>query len=401
MTNVPHPRRRRRQGQARAGARRPQRADGGRPGHRRHAHRARRADHQARSPTRAARSSCSRISAGPRGAIRKEFAEAGRARRCRRSIRQPVAFADDCIGEAAAKAVAAMKDGDILLLENTRFHKGEEKNDPAFVAALAKLGDIYVNDAFSAAHRAHASTEGLGHCCRPMPAAPCRPSSRRSSKALGSAEAAGGRDRRRRQGLDQARPARQSRDQGRCAGHRRRHGQHLPARAGHRRRQVALRARPRRHRARIMAKAASRQLRHRPAGRRRGRRASSRPMRRRTPIGVDAMPADDMILDVGPQSIARINAAIDDAATLVWNGPLGAFEMPPFDRATVAAAKHAAERTKARQAALGRRRRRHGRGAQPCRRGRAISPMSRPPAARSSNGWRASRCPASRSCKIR
>jgi phosphoglycerate kinase len=78
-------------------------------------------------------------------------------------IKKPVAFADDCIGEAAAKAVAAMKDGDILCLENTRFHKEEEKNDPAFVAELAKLGDIWVNDAFSAAHRAHATTEGLGH----------------------------------------------------------------------------------------------------------------------------------------------------------------------------------------------------------------------------------------------
>ena len=72
-----------------------------------------------------------------------------------------MAFADDCVGEAARKAVAALKDGDVLLLENTRFHAGEEKNDPAFVAELAKLGDIYVNDAFSAAHRAHASTEGL------------------------------------------------------------------------------------------------------------------------------------------------------------------------------------------------------------------------------------------------
>src|SRR6187397_2941753 len=78
-------------------------------------------------------------------------------------INKPVSFADDCIGEAAAKAVAAMKDGDILCLENTRFHKEEEKNDPAFVAELAKLGDIWVNDAFSAAHRAHATTEGLGH----------------------------------------------------------------------------------------------------------------------------------------------------------------------------------------------------------------------------------------------
>src|SRR6185437_7236049 len=78
-------------------------------------------------------------------------------------IGKPVSFADDCIGEAAQNAVGAMKDGDILCLENTRFHKEEEKNDPAFVAELAKLGDIWVNDAFSAAHRAHATTEGLGH----------------------------------------------------------------------------------------------------------------------------------------------------------------------------------------------------------------------------------------------
>src|SRR5581483_6086813 len=73
-----------------------------------------------------------------------------------RIVKRPVAFADDCIGDAAEKAVAAMKDGDILCLENTRFHKEEEKNDPAFVAEMAKLGDIWVNDAFSAAHRAHA-----------------------------------------------------------------------------------------------------------------------------------------------------------------------------------------------------------------------------------------------------
>ena len=76
---------------------------------------------------------------------------------------RPVAFAPDCIGPAAKDAVSTMKDGDVLLLENTRFHKGEEKNDPAFVSQLAELGDIYVNDAFSAAHRAHGSTEGLAH----------------------------------------------------------------------------------------------------------------------------------------------------------------------------------------------------------------------------------------------
>src|ERR1700687_926148 len=78
-------------------------------------------------------------------------------------INRPIAFADDCVGDVAEKAVEAMSGGDILCLENTRFHKEEEKNDPAFVAELAKLGDIWVNDAFSAAHRAHASTEGLGH----------------------------------------------------------------------------------------------------------------------------------------------------------------------------------------------------------------------------------------------
>ena len=106
--------------------------------------------------------------------------------RVARVIGRPVAFADDCIGaDRRRRPSRAMKPGDILCLENTRFHAGEEKNEPAFVAALAKLGDIYVNDAFSAAHRAHASTEGLGaSAARPMRAAPCRPSSRRSDKAL-------------------------------------------------------------------------------------------------------------------------------------------------------------------------------------------------------------------------
>src|SRR6266700_1606645 len=76
---------------------------------------------------------------------------------------RPVAFAEDCVGPKAQAAVAALRPGDILCLENTRFHKGEENNDPEFVAALAALGDLWVSDAFSAAHRAHASTEGLGH----------------------------------------------------------------------------------------------------------------------------------------------------------------------------------------------------------------------------------------------
>ena len=88
--------------------------------------------------------------------------------------------------------------------------------------------------------------------------------------------------------------------------------------------------------------------------------------------GLDAIPRDGMILDVGPQSVERIKGAIDDAATLVWNGPLGAFEMPPFDTGTVAVARYAAERTKSQQARFGRGRRRHGRGAQPRARRRQV-----------------------------
>jgi phosphoglycerate kinase len=75
----------------------------------------------------------------------------------------PVAFATDCVGEPALQAVAALKDGDLVLLENVRFHPGEEADDPAFAAQLARLGDLYVNDAFGTAHRAHASTEGVAH----------------------------------------------------------------------------------------------------------------------------------------------------------------------------------------------------------------------------------------------
>ncbi len=99
----------------------------------------------------------------PKGGFEAEFSQEFLAPVCAKSWGKPVAFAKDCIGDAAQSAITAMKDGDIVLLENVRFHKGEEKNDAALVAEFAKLGDIYVNDAFSAAHRAHASTEGLAH----------------------------------------------------------------------------------------------------------------------------------------------------------------------------------------------------------------------------------------------
>lgn len=99
----------------------------------------------------------------PKSAADTEYSQAFLAPVCEKSWGVKVGFGQDCIGAEAANAVSALKDGEVVLLENVRFHAGEEKNDAAFVAELAKLGDLYVNDAFSAAHRAHASTEGLAH----------------------------------------------------------------------------------------------------------------------------------------------------------------------------------------------------------------------------------------------
>jgi phosphoglycerate kinase len=263
-------------------------------------------------------------------------------------LNKPVGFADDCVGEAAENAVAAMKDGDIVCLENTRFHKEEEKNDPAFVAQLARLGDIWVNDAFSAAHRAHASTEGLGHklpayAGRTMQAeldalakaldAPTRPviaiigGAKVSTKIdllenlVGKVDALviGG-------GMANTFLHAQGIAIGKSLAEK-----NLAA--------TALRIIEKADAARcaiilpVDAVVAFQFAAHAPSH----------------AYGLDAIPDDGMILDVGPRSIERIRAAIDDAATLVWNGPLGAFEMPPFDRGTVAAAKHAAERVTAKK----------------------------------------------------
>ena len=258
---------------------------------------------------------------------------------------RPVAFAEDCIGEAAAKAVASMKEGDILLLENTRFHAGEEKDDGGFAKALATLGDVYVNDAFSAAHRAHASTEGLAHVLpsyagRAMQAeldalakgleAPARPlvavvgGAKVSTKidllenlvARVDALVIGG---------GMANTFLQAIDIG--------VGRSLAER------DLGATAR------RIMGKARETNC------------AIILPvdavvageLKANAPhhtYGIDAIPSDGMILDIGAQSVDRVNAAINDAATLVWNGPLGAFEHVPFDQGTVAAARHAAARTR-------------------------------------------------------
>src|SRR5216683_1119220 len=265
-----------------------------------------------------------------------------------RIIKRPVKFADDCIGEPAERAVAAMKPGDILCLENTRFHAGEEKNDPAFVAALAKLGDVWVNDAFSAAHRAHASTEGLGH---KLPAYAGR-TMQAELDALGKALDApakpviaivgGAKVSSKIELLENLVSKVDALVIGGGMANTFLHAQGVPIGKSLAERDLAATA------LRIIEKAEAANC------------AIILPVdavvafhfAANSPshaYGLDAIPSDGMILDVGPQSIARIHAAIDDAATLVWNGPLGAFEMTPFDRGTVVAAKHAAERTRAKK----------------------------------------------------
>ena len=263
-----------------------------------------------------------------------------------RIIKRPVKFADDCIGEIAEQAVAVMKPGDILCLENTRFHAGEEKNDPAFVAALAKLGDIWVNDAFSAAHRAHASTEGLGHklpayAGRTMQAElealanaldnPQRPltaivgGAKISTKLdlLGNlldkvnALIIGG-----------AMANTFLLAQGKTVGKSLAEPDLVPTA-----RKIMDKAKSEKREiilpvdvvtaAKLEANASSRVL------------------------DADKVGGTDMILDIGPRSIEQVVSVLARAKTLVWNGPFGAFEVEPFDNGTIEVAEAAAELTEA------------------------------------------------------
>ncbi|TIQ35956.1 MAG: phosphoglycerate kinase [Mesorhizobium sp.] len=258
---------------------------------------------------------------------------------------RPVGFAADCIGDKAASAVAAMKDGDVLLLENTRFYKAEEKNEPAFAEKLAANGDIYVNDAFSAAHRAHASTEGLAHrlpayAGRTMQAEldalekglgdPVRPvvaivgGAKVSTKIdllmnlvkKVDALVIGG-------GMANTFLAARGTDVGKSL------CEHDLASTA---KQIMIEAAE--AGCAIILPADGVVAREFKAG------AACET------VAIEAVPADGMILDVGEKTVKTVTDWIDRAATLVWNGPLGAFEIEPFDHATVAAAKHAAARTK-------------------------------------------------------
>lgn len=258
----------------------------------------------------------------------------------------PVAFADNCIGGPAKRVVAAMNAGDVALLENTRFHEGEEKNDKLLAASMAALGDIFVNDAFSAAHRAHASTEGLA---RLLPACAGRlmeAELKALDAALGSpnrpvAAVVGGAKVSTKLELltnlitrvdhlvigggmantflaaqdleigsslaerDMADTAREILERANAAGCK----IHLPA-------DIVV--------AREFAAGAAHET-----------------------LPADQCPVDAMILDAGPATVAAITQVLQACHTLVWNGPIGAFEISPFDTATNAAAREAARLTAA------------------------------------------------------
>jgi phosphoglycerate kinase len=260
-------------------------------------------------------------------------------------IKRPVGFADDCVGDIAEKAVAAMKDGDVLCLENTRFHLQEETNDKAFVDQLARLGDIWVNDAFSAAHRAHASTEGLGHKLPAYAGRTMQAELEALDKALGNpkkpviAIVGGAKVSTKLELLENLVTRVDALVIGGGMANTFLHAQGVKIGKSLAEKEMAPTV------LKVIAKAEKANC------------AIILPVdavvayrfEANAPshaYGLDAVPADGMILDIGPQSIERVKAAMDDAATLVWNGPVGAFELNPFDKGTVAAAKYAAERTK-------------------------------------------------------
>ena len=257
---------------------------------------------------------------------------------------RPVAFAADCIGPRAVDAVAALADGDIVVLENTRFHAGEEANDPAFVAALAALGDVYVNDAFSAAHRAHASTEGLAHVLPAFAGRAMAAELGALDRALGApvhpvAAVVGGAKVSSK--LDVLTHLVTKVDHliigGAMA------NTFLAAKGiavgkslcEHDLAAIALD---------VLARAAAASCTvHLPYDV-----VVATEFRANAPhrtVNVHEIDADDMVLDLGPAAVEMLGDVLKTCRTLVWNGPLGAFELPPFDAATVALARIAAALT--------------------------------------------------------
>jgi phosphoglycerate kinase len=262
-----------------------------------------------------------------------------------RLLGRPVAFADDCIGAPAETAVGAMKDGDVLLLENTRFHAGEEKNEAGFVDALARLGDVFVNDAFSAAHRAHASTEGLA---RRLPAFAGRTMQAELdalTKGLENPQrpvvaiVGGAKVSSKIELLENLVTKVDSLVIGGGMANTFLNAIGIGVGKSLCERELAPTAqriieKAREHNCAIVLPVDA---------------VVAAQFKADAPhheYGIDAIPAEGMILDVGSMSVDRVRSTLNDARTLVWNGPLGAFELNPFDKGTVEAARHAAERTR-------------------------------------------------------
>lgn len=257
-----------------------------------------------------------------------------------------VVFGADCVGPVAAAAIAAAGSGDVVLLENTRFHVGEEKNDPALAAEMAALGDIYVNDAFSAAHRAHSSTEGLA---RLLPAA----AGRLMEAELRALEAALGTPERPVVAVVGGAKVSTKLD---LLGNLVSKVDHLVIGGGMANtflvaqgievgkslaeRDMAATA------LEILAKAnAAGCSIHLPVDIVVAREFKAGAANETLPV--DACPADAMILDAGPATVAKLRLVFEASKTLIWNGPLGAFEIEPFNAATNAAAREAADLTRA------------------------------------------------------
>ncbi|MEM8569926.1 MAG: phosphoglycerate kinase [Pseudomonadota bacterium] len=257
----------------------------------------------------------------------------------------PVVFGDDCVGEAASAAVSTLPDGSVLLLENTRFHAEEEKNEPEFAKKMASLGDIYCNDAFSAAHRAHASTEGIARLLPSCAGRLMQAELEALEKALGSPQrpvvavvggakvstklellgnlidrvdtiVIGG-------GMANTFLAAKGIDVGKSL------CEHDMAETAKEIMDKSVAANC------VLALPTDVVV--------------AEEFKANAPheiVAADACPPDAMILDAGPASIAEIAVIFEAAKTIVWNGPLGAFEITPFNAATDAAAKRAAALTK-------------------------------------------------------
>jgi phosphoglycerate kinase len=274
----------------------------------------------------------------PKQSLKPVAAEVGRI------IKRPVKFVDDCIGAKAEAAVAAMKPGDIICLENTRFHPGEEKNDPQFVAALAKLGDLWVNDAFSAAHRAHASTEGLGHVLPAYAGRTMQAELDALGKALDHPErplaaiVGGAKISTKLDLLGNLLKKVDVLIVGGAMANTFLLALNKPVGKSLVERDLTATA------VKIMdeAKAAKREIVLPVDVVVAEKFEANAPSR---VVDVDNVGEQDMILDIGPRSIEYAVSVLARSKTLVWNGPFGAFEMEPFDIGTVEVAEAAAELT--------------------------------------------------------